>query len=65
MGFEQKLMQKVITKGNVIQREWEGQEISVYMYIFTYDMGVIFLFVNYSNFPYEENLHLELSSRLI
>lgn len=39
-----------------MKRTWKNCEINVYIYIFTYDKGVIFLYVNYTDYVYEENI---------
>jgi hypothetical protein len=37
-------------------------EINVFVYILQSDLGVIFLYVNYSEIVYEENLSFELGN---
>ena len=48
-----------------MKRTWKNCEINVYIYIFTYDKGVIFLYVNYTDYVYEENIQLTLGRFLI
>jgi hypothetical protein len=43
-----------------MKRRWKNYEINVFVHIFQYDKGVLFLYVNYSNIVYEENLLFEL-----
>ena len=56
------LMQMIIQNGKMMKRTWNEDEINIFIYIFNYDKGVIFLYVNYSEYVYEENLSLKLSN---
>ena len=56
------LMQMIIQNGKMMKRTWNEDEINIFIYIFNYDKGVIFLYVNYSEYVYEENLSLKLNN---
>ena len=47
-----------------MKRQWKNCEISVFVYIFQYDRGVMMLYVNFSDFTYEENVEFLTGNKL-
>lgn len=43
-----------------MKRVWNHQEINIMVYIYQHQKGVVFLYLNYTDNVYEENLILEL-----
>ena len=48
--------------GNMSHRMWKEDKIEVYCYTLMHEEGVVLLYTNYTYFPYEENIFLEVEN---